>query len=127
MKRSLMVFTAIASFVLPALAPVATMAQDEQAAPRERQRPQRAQPRMERGDMAVSPQQRRDSPRAERPDRSEGQARPERPQRPDQQPRPEWNRPDRPEGQRPNRPDWNRPDRPEGQRPDRPSRPDCAS
>ncbi|MFC5374314.1 RcnB family protein [Brevundimonas faecalis] len=121
MKRSLMVFTAIASFVLPALAPVATMAQDEQISPRERQRPQRTQPR----DMDASPQQRRDFPRAERPNRPEGQARPERPQRPDQQPRPEWNRPDRPEGQRPNRPtrpDWNRPDRPN--RPEQPNRPD---
>ena len=46
MKRSLMVFTAIASFALPALAPVATLAQDQPA-----QESQRAQRRAERGDM----------------------------------------------------------------------------
>ena len=66
MKRSLMVFTAIASFALPALAPVATLAQDRQAQTEDSPRAQR---RAERGDQAASPQQRRDEARASRPER----------------------------------------------------------
>lgn len=139
MKRSLMVFTAIASFVLPAAAPLAVLAQDQQAEAATSPPPARAQRRAERSDQAVSPQQRQDGPRASdsRPDRpqwSGGQA------RPDNQPRPDRpSRPDRPNDQggwsggqgRPDRPDnGNRPDRPGGQwqgRPDQPGTPDRPS
>lgn len=138
MKRSLLMFAAAASFLVPAAAPLAVMAQDQpqtqEDSPRRGER--RGQPQRERGDMAVSPRQRQDEPRMERrAERSE--ARPEQGQRPQ---RPDWNRPDRPNAQRPDRPGRpdqadrpNRPERPDRppeaarpDRPDRPSRPDQA-
>ena len=142
MKRSLMVFTAIASFVLPAAAPVAVMAQDQQAQTENSLPPARGQRRAERADQSVSPQQRQDGPRASdsRPDRpqwSGGQSRPDNQPRPDRPGGGQWQgRPDQPDRpSRPDRPDnANRPERPErpsgGQwqgrpdQPDRPGRPD---
>ncbi|HEY1073559.1 RcnB family protein [Brevundimonas sp.] len=138
MKRSLMVFTAIASFVLSAAAPMASLAQDQQAQTENSPGPDRAQRRAERGDRGSTPQQRRDAPRIESPQPRPDVQRPDRPDRPDRPNRPDWqgddqrpNRPDRPD--RPNRPDGadegrpnrpDRPDRPGGQwqgRPDRPN------
>lgn len=116
MKRSLLMASAIASFVLPAMAPYAAVAQDRQAQAEDSPRPARGARgarQIERGDVAVTPRQRQAEPRAPQPapDRARPEGRPDRPQRPD-----------RPSGDRPERPQ--RPDRPEGTRPDRPQRPD---
>lgn len=130
MKRSLLMFAAAASFLVPAAAPLAVLAQDQPQAQEDgpRRGDRRGQSQRERGDMAGSPRQRQAEPRMER----RPEARAEQGQRPQ---RPDWTRPDRSDGQRPDgpgRPEQaerpNRPDRParppEAARPDRPSRPD---
>ena len=112
MKRNLMVFTAIASLLLPLAAPVVAAAQDRGDRGRQAQRegegrPQRSQTYVER--RATQAQAERDStPTQERPDRRRDRRedRPDRPQRPS-------------EPRQPQRPD--RPDRPA--QPDTPSRP----
>ena len=121
MKRSLMVFAAISSFALPALAPVATLAQDRggdrgiddrarspqrgnNQGPRQRTAPESA-PQADRSDR---------SDRGDRGDR--GGSRPDRPDTSQPAPQP---RPDRDRGDD-NRPGQGRPDqaRPGGERPD---------
>lgn len=128
MKRSLLVFTALASFAVPALSPVATLAQDRasQAEARSRsERPQRsARPdRSQQADRAISPQQRRDAPRQQRP-RTETpraaapEARQPRQERPRTEPRAE--RPAQPRPGATERPRVQTP-RPEARREDRPN------
>ncbi|CAN5269755.1 hypothetical protein BH09PSE1_BH09PSE1_24650 [soil metagenome] len=125
MKRSLMVFTAISAFVLPALAPVATLAQDQddRAAAREsrhnRERPAETSSNdasaYQRPERAAEPQRdRSDDNRGQnrgngggggRSDDDRGGSRPDRPQAPAPQPQPDrsggsdgrdrGNRPDR--------------------------------
>lgn len=133
MKRSLMVFAAISSFALPALAPVATLAQDRggdrgtedrarapnrgnNQGPRQRQALDRA-PQADRGDRGDW----NSGARAERPsqDRGDRQQRPDRGGRPDQ-PRPEQALPEQPRPEQ-GRPEQARPDqtRPDQARPDR--------
>lgn len=153
MKRSLLMASAIVSFVLPATAPVVVLAQDrpEQAEGGSRPgRGERGSRQIERGDVSVTPRQRQAEPRApsRQSDGARAEARGDRPQRParpsvdrpsDDRPdrprrpgggdtvRPERpQRPDRPEGPRPQRPDGGRPERPDWNRPDRPQRPDGA-
>lgn len=141
MKRSLLMAAALTAFMVPAVTPVASMAQERQATidesgavrgGRERARPQRqdgGESRPQRPDRPSRP----DTP--QRPDRPSRPETPDRPQRPDRPARPDTpNRPDRPDrpGQdrpdRPGRPDnggVTRPDRPDRpNRPDRPGRPD---
>jgi Ni/Co efflux regulator RcnB len=142
MKRSLLMAAALTTFMVPALTPVASVAQDRQPATRDSdaarggrdrarpprqsnsenrpQRPERPTPPTER----PSPSERPDRPqRPDRPARSEMPSRPDRPSRPEAPNRPE--RPYQPDADRPGRPDnnggVNRPDRPD--RPDRPTRP----
>ncbi|HEX8470323.1 MAG TPA: RcnB family protein [Brevundimonas sp.] len=153
MKRSLMVFSAIAAFALPALAPVATLAQDrgqDDSAPtprrdgghrndsngdRQRTAPDNTAERSESGDRGGRGPD-RGGHRGERPDRPSAPAsQPNPPQRPDRPDRPGQGegRPDRPAGGwnnggpgRPDRPSnggTNRPDRPGQGRPDQ-GRPD---
>lgn len=123
MKRSLLMFAAAASFLVPAAAPMAVLAQDR---PQARQdgprRMERSQPQRQHHDAdRARPQGQRPErrPDAQRPQRPEQRPDNPRPQRPEQ--RPDWNRPDRPGAQRPEHRPENRPDRP--QRPDRPDGP----
>lgn len=152
MKRSLMVFAAISTFAIPALVPVATLAQERgdrgiddraRAPQRDDGRARRAPDGANGGQMRMErPAPSRDErPRPERP-RPEGGQRPDRPQvqptRPDNRPQPGPDaRPDRGQGQgqgrdRPDRGTWNsdgqnRPGRPDQGRPGRPDagRPDA--
>lgn len=147
MKRSLLMFAAAASFLVPAATPMVVLAQDRPEArddsPRRGDR--RGQAQRERGDMAVSPRQRQEAPRTERRAetraqnqpgaRADGRSEQPRRQRPasdaqQSQQRPDWNRPDaqRPgraerqdRSERPSRRDQSRPDQ---SRPDRANRPD---
>ncbi|MGX8271453.1 RcnB family protein [Brevundimonas diminuta] len=149
MKRSLLMFAAAASFLVPAAAPMAVLAQDRpharedgprrpdrgqpQRQHRDADRPRQEGPRPQRPERRPEqrPEQRPEWNRPDRPDRPDRPNRPDRPQRPDRPDRPQ--RPDQPRPDGPNhpdRPDWNRPDRPQrpdrpdSHRPDRPERPD---
>src|SRR5690606_13375054 len=100
MKRSLLMFAAVSAFLVPAAAPLSAMAQErpERAHARDdgpRRSERRAPPQRDRGDMAMRPRERQETPRQSmqpRPDQARPQA------------RPDGSRPQRPEGGRPWRP-----------------------
>lgn len=136
MKRSLLMAAALTTFLVPAVTPVASMAQERQATidengavrgGRDRARPPR---QSNGGENRPARPQRPDRP-TERPDRPSRPDAPDRPQRPDRPSRPDTStppdRPSRPDTpnrpQRPDRPDVDRPNRPGQDRPDRPNRP----
>jgi len=122
MKHSLLVFTALASFALPAMVPVASMAQTREVQATEDRRSDRARPRAESRpgrsqDRGPRQEPRRQLPREEVPRQVEPRLRPDverhinrdRPQ----QPNIERPRPDRPQSVMPQRPGSElRPNRP---------------
>lgn len=124
MKRSLMMFAAVAAFVVPAVTPMAVLAQDRAETRQDGPRRERSGDRASRGTEIRRIESAPARQQMERPQRG---PRPERPDRPNASTRPDQtNRPQRPDGERPNRPEAGRPDgnRPDAGHPDRPNRPD---